>query len=123
VASDIVGRTATLRQTKNRTKRGVPLSLRAAELLLLLPDVPDGEPLFHMSPESLDALFRKARKRAMIDDGTFYDAPLGNHTPSEEAERTRPCTHGWASRLPPTAGLLQQKYRNHGKQTRLVRLG
>jgi len=73
VASDIVGRTATLRQTKNGTKRGVPLSRRAAELLSLLPEVPDDEPLFDLTSGSLDALFRKAKKRAMIDDGTFHD--------------------------------------------------
>jgi integrase len=73
VNSDIVGRTATLRQTKNGTKRGVPLSRRAAELLRLLPEVPDDEPLFGMTARSLDALFRKGKKRAMIDDGTFHD--------------------------------------------------
>ncbi len=73
LASDIVGRAATLRQTKNGTKRGVPLSRRAAELLSLLPEVPDNEPLFGMPARSLDALFRKAKKRAMIDDGTFHD--------------------------------------------------
>jgi integrase len=73
VASDIVGRTATLRQTKNGTKRGVPLSRRAAELLRVLPAVLDEEPLFGMTARSLDALFRKAKKRAMIDDGTFHD--------------------------------------------------
>ena len=73
LASDIVGRTTTLRQTKNGTKRGVPLSRHAAKLLRLLPDVPDDEPLFGMTSRSLDALFRKAKKRAMIDDGTFHD--------------------------------------------------
>ena len=73
VASDIVSRTATLRQTKNGTKRGVPLSRRAAELLGLLPKVPNDEPLFGMTAGSLDALFRKGKKRALIDDGTFHD--------------------------------------------------
>jgi integrase len=73
LVSDIVGRTATLRQTKNGTKRGVPLSRRAGELVRLLPEVPDDEPLFGMTSRSLDALFRKAKKRAMIDDGTFHD--------------------------------------------------
>jgi len=73
VASDIVGRTATLRQTKNGTKRGVPLSRRAAELLRLLPEVPNEEPLFGMKTGSLDARFREAKKRAIIEDGTFHD--------------------------------------------------
>ena len=62
VASDIVGRTAMLRQTKNGTKRGVPLSRRAAELLFLLPEVPDDKPLFGMTAGSFDALFRKSKK-------------------------------------------------------------
>jgi len=71
--ADIVGRTATLRQTKNGTKRSVPLSRRAIELLDLLPEVPVEEPIFAITAASLDALFRKAKLRAMIDDGTFHD--------------------------------------------------
>jgi len=51
----------------------VPLSRRAAELLRPLPEVANGKPLFDMSPGSLEALSRKAKKRAMIDDGTFHD--------------------------------------------------
>ena len=73
IETDIAGRTATLQQTKNGTKRGVPLSRRSAELLRLLPEVPKGEPLFGMTARSLDALFRKAKKRALIEDGTFHD--------------------------------------------------
>jgi integrase len=71
--TDIVGRTATLQQTKNGTKRCVPLSRRAAELLRLLPEVSKGVPLFDITARSLDALFRKAKKRALIEDGTFHD--------------------------------------------------
>ena len=73
VASDFVGRTAMLQKTKNGTKQGVPLSRRAAELLRLLPKVPDEEPLFGMTARSLEALFRKAKKRAIIEDGTFHE--------------------------------------------------
>lgn len=72
-AADIVGRTATLQQTKNGTKRAVSLSRRALELLAMLPEVPAGEPIFALTSPSLDALFRKAKLRAMIEDGTFHD--------------------------------------------------
>lgn len=72
-ATDIVGRTATLQQTKNGSKRAVPLSRRALELLALLPKVPVGERIFAITAPSLDALFRKAKLRAMIEDGTFHD--------------------------------------------------
>jgi len=72
-AADIIGRTATLHQTKNGTKRAVPLSRRALELLALLPAVPTGEPIFATTAASLDALFRKAKSRAMIEGGTFHD--------------------------------------------------
>ncbi|MDN4036812.1 site-specific integrase [Massilia sp. YIM B02443] len=72
-AGDIIGRTATLQQTKNGTKRAVPLSRRALELLALLPEVPAGETVFALSGPSLDALFRKAKLRAMVEDGTFHD--------------------------------------------------
>ena len=72
-ATDIVGRTATLQQTKNGTKRAVPLSRRAMELLALLPEAPAGQPIFAITAPSLDAVFRKAKLRAMIVDGTFHD--------------------------------------------------
>lgn len=41
LASDIVAGTAMLQMTKNQTKRGVPLSHRAADLLRLQPDGSD----------------------------------------------------------------------------------
>lgn len=68
---DVSGRVATLSETKNGTKRRVPLSSRAVELLELLPD---GETtLFGITSQSLDALFRKARIRAHVNDATFHD--------------------------------------------------
>lgn len=70
---DISGRSAVLQRTKNGTKRGVPLSTRAAQLLKVLPEVAEAEPIFGLTAASLDALFRKAKKRAMIDDSTFHD--------------------------------------------------
>jgi len=72
---DIVGRVAKVRKSKTTAgKRSVPLSPRAVKLLALLPKVEDGEPIFGVSSVSLDALFRKAKARAMIDDATFHDS-------------------------------------------------
>lgn len=70
----ITGRVAHLPMTKNGTKRDVPLSTRAGELLALLPAPEDGGTLFGISSASLDALFRKAKERAMIDNLTFHDS-------------------------------------------------
>jgi integrase len=75
-SADISGRTARLRAeaTKNGTKRDVPLSKKALELLALLPEVPEeGQPLFQMTAATLDALFRKARERAGVEGTTFHD--------------------------------------------------
>lgn len=69
----INGRVATLPQTKNGTKRDVPLSSRAVALLKLLPAPEEGGTMFDVTPASLDALFRKARGRAMVEDATFHD--------------------------------------------------
>nr|WP_267877680.1 site-specific integrase [Massilia sp. IC2-476] len=71
---DIVGRVATLSETKNGTKRKVPLSKRAVELLELLPKPPDDTTIFGITTKSLDTLFRKAKTRAGIQDATFHDA-------------------------------------------------
>lgn len=68
------GRVATLPMTKNGTKRSVPLSKRAAALLKLLPAPEDGGTVFGVTSRSLDALFRKAKTRAGIEDATFHDA-------------------------------------------------
>jgi len=70
---DIVGRVATLQQTKNGTKRPVPLSSRAVALLKLLPAPKDGGTVFDLAPKLLDALFRKAKNKAMIEGVTFHD--------------------------------------------------
>jgi integrase len=70
---DVNGRVATLQQTKNGTKRQVPLSARAVELLELLPLPDEGDTIFGITTGSLDALLRKAKKRAMVEDGTFHD--------------------------------------------------
>jgi integrase len=71
--ADISGRVATLPQTKNGTKRAVPLSSRAAALLKLLPEPEEGGTVFGVTSKSLDTLFRKAKTRAAIEDTTFHD--------------------------------------------------
>lgn len=58
---------------KNGTKRDVPLSKRAIQLLSLLPKVGPGQAIFGIKAASLDALFRKAKERAQITDATFHD--------------------------------------------------
>jgi len=73
VPRDVSGRVATLTETKNGTKRRVPLSTRAVELLELLPLPEESGTLFGITAKSLDALFRKARIRAGVDDATFHD--------------------------------------------------
>lgn len=70
---DVAGRVATLMETKNGTKRTVPLSKRAIELLGVLPLPADHATLFGITTKSLDALFRKARIRAGVEDATFHD--------------------------------------------------
>ncbi|WP_036170329.1 site-specific integrase [Massilia sp. 9096] len=72
--SDVAGRVATLEKTKNGTKRKVPLSKRAIELLKLLPPPEESGTLFGVTTASLDALFRKAKIRAAIEDATFHDS-------------------------------------------------
>jgi integrase len=71
---DVAGVVATLNRTKNGTKRRVPLSPRAVQLIELLPLPAEGDTVFGVSSASVDALFRKAKKRAVIEDGTFHDS-------------------------------------------------
>lgn len=64
---DVQGRVARLHITKNGRPRDVPMSARALQIWAL---VPEG---FDLSPASLDALFRKAKKAAGIEGLTFHD--------------------------------------------------
>ncbi len=66
---DRIQRVAHLTQSKNGDKRDVPLSQRALEILALMPD---GD--FGLSPAIKDALFRKIRRRAGLDDINFHDS-------------------------------------------------
>lgn len=87
-ASDIAGAVATVAAIergarKTKTARRVPLSREALRIIgQLKPDAeslngqlkPDGEYLFGLSAATLDALFRKAKARALIDDVHFHDS-------------------------------------------------
>jgi integrase len=57
--------------TKNGDSREVPLSLRAREILALLPRT---DPVFGLESAQRDALFRKARDRAKIPNLHFHDS-------------------------------------------------
>lgn len=71
----IQGRVAHLPSTKNGTKRDVPLSSRAVELLDYLPELASKDkPIFMLGAESLSTLFRKARIKCDIHDMTFHDS-------------------------------------------------
>lgn len=65
-------RVATLPKTKNGTARKVPLSTAALSLLDELPET-DG-PLFDLSSQQIDAMFRKARDKSEIEDLRFHDS-------------------------------------------------
>jgi len=61
--------------TKNGYPRDVPLSKRALEIIAQLrPVTGDGGPVFDLTPAVLDALFRKTKARAMIEDLHFHDS-------------------------------------------------
>jgi integrase len=70
---DITGSVAHLPMTKNGSKRDVPLSARAVELLGQLPKGDPGDACFGITTASLDALYRKAKERAGIEGLTFHD--------------------------------------------------
>jgi integrase len=68
---DLVARVAHLPKTKNGLPRDVPLSTEAVRILKQLGE---GDPIFRISSASLDSLFRKAKKRAMLGDLHFHDS-------------------------------------------------
>lgn len=68
---DLQRRIAHLPMTKNGNARDVPLSRKA---LALLEPMRDRDPVFGIrSAAVLDALWRKARDRAMLEDAHFHD--------------------------------------------------
>ena len=68
---DLEMRVAHLARTKNGRPRDVPLSSEAVRLLEALPRM---EPVFGLSSQQLDVLFRKVRDRAGVTDLTFHDS-------------------------------------------------
>lgn len=64
-------RVAQLAETKNGTSRNVPLSSEAVRILKQLPA--GKETCFGLTSSTLDALFRKAKAQAMIEDLHFHD--------------------------------------------------
>lgn len=66
-------RVARLEETKNGDARDVPLSLEAIHILKQLMPWTPGKPIFGLSTGSLDAMYRKYRDRAAIEDLHFHD--------------------------------------------------
>jgi integrase len=69
--ADVGEKSVRLPVTKNGDSREVPLSLRAREILALLPRT---DPVFGLESAQRDALFRKARDRAKIPNLHFHDS-------------------------------------------------
>lgn len=68
---DLTSRVCHLPMTKNGTTRDVPLSLEAVRLLRALPPF---ETAFGLNSRQLDALWRKLRDRAAVENLTFHDS-------------------------------------------------
>lgn len=68
---DLAKSVARLPMTKNGTARDVPLSKEAVRLLQALPK---DDPVFGLSSQQLDSMFRKLRGMAAIDGLTFHDS-------------------------------------------------
>lgn len=69
---DLENRVARLLMTKNGFPRSVPLSNEAIRLLNQVRM--DTESVFNLRTDQIDALFRKAKKRALIEDLHFHDS-------------------------------------------------
>jgi integrase len=71
---NLAARTAHLPRTKNGSARDVPLSSEAVRILRQLERVRvHGEPVFRLSSQQIDALFRKGKKRALVEGLRFHD--------------------------------------------------
>lgn len=68
---DIDKRTARLIETKNGSKRTVPLSTEAIRILNQVKS--DSESVFNLTTDQIDVNFRKAKSRCMIEGLTFHD--------------------------------------------------
>lgn len=70
---DIDNKVAKLLMTKNGFPRTVPLSAEAIRILNQLRSN-NTDSVFNLKSQQIDALFRKAKKRALIDDLHFHDS-------------------------------------------------
>lgn len=70
--ADVGEKSVALPVTKNGDARSVPLSKRAREILALLPR--DGDSVFGLQAGTRDALFRKARDKAKVENLRFHDS-------------------------------------------------
>lgn len=68
---DLTKQVARLRMTKNGHPRTVPLSSKAVAMLQALPHA---DPVFGLTTQNLDALFRKIKGRALVDGLHFHDS-------------------------------------------------
>ncbi len=71
---DFAHQVARLDETKNGTRREVPLSTEAVRILRQLKESSEGNEAFHIKKATFDALFRKAKAKAVIEDLHFHDA-------------------------------------------------
>jgi integrase len=71
--SNVFDKHVHLPRTKNGTARDVPLSVKARELLKYVKGL-DETLVFGLTSTQLDSLFRKVKKRCLIDDLHFHDA-------------------------------------------------
>jgi integrase len=72
---DLEARVAHLPKTKNGSPRDVPLSAEAVRIIRQLDPLKDDTGVvFLLRSDNLDALFRKAKARAMLGDVRFHDA-------------------------------------------------
>lgn len=70
--ADVGAKSVELPRTKNGDRRDVPLSLRAREIIALLPR--DRPTVFDLNNGSRDTFWRAARARAVIANLTFHDS-------------------------------------------------
>ncbi|WP_406870609.1 site-specific integrase [Thioclava sp. 'Guangxiensis'] len=68
---DLESRVCRLHMTKNGSAREVPLSSAAVELLRMLPDL---DPVFGLTSQQIDVLWRKVRSKAAIEGLNFHDS-------------------------------------------------
>lgn len=70
---DLTTGVAILPTSKNGSRRRVPLSPQAIAVMRELEVVKDGDSVLRLKTSQIDAIFRKCRDRAMIEDLHFHD--------------------------------------------------